>query len=132
MDSDVQKNTADIAVLDNRMSSHEAMCEERWKTCFNRFDDIDNSVGRIETILISSAGAIIVGAITLIFTMWQIHQEKIMEFEYNKKDIKKAPKIKSEIWEEDGMFYFEWKGDKQGFTKEENAKIALKRLKNEK
>ena len=30
------------------------------------------------------------------------------------------------------MFYFEWKGDKQGFTKEENAKIALKRLKNEK
>ena len=73
MDSDVQKNTADIAVLDNRMSSHEAMCEERWKTCFNRFDDIDNSVGRIETILISSAGAIIVGAVTLIFTMWQIH-----------------------------------------------------------
>ena len=73
MDTDVQKNTADIAALDSRMYSHEAMCEERWKTCFNRFDDIDSSVGRIETILISSAGAIIVGAVTLIFTMWQIH-----------------------------------------------------------
>ena len=55
------------------MSSHEAMCEERWKTCFNRFDDMDSSVGRIETILISCAGAIIVGAATLIFTMWQLH-----------------------------------------------------------
>ena len=73
MDTDVQKNTADIAILDKRMSSHEAMCEERWKTCFNRFDNMDSSIGRIEMILISCAGAIIVGAATLIFTMWQIH-----------------------------------------------------------
>ena len=73
MDTDIQKNTADIAILDKRMSSLEAMCEERWKTCFNRFDDIDSSVSRIETILISSAGAIIVGAVTLIFTLWQLH-----------------------------------------------------------
>lgn len=73
MDSDVERNTADIAALDKRMSSHEAMCEERWKTCFNRFDDMDSSVGRIETILISSAGAIIIGGATLIFTMWTIH-----------------------------------------------------------
>ena len=72
MDSDVERNTADIAALDKRMSSHEAMCEERWKTCFNRFDDMDSSVGRIETILISSAGAIIIGGATLIFTMWTI------------------------------------------------------------
>ena len=47
MDPEIQKNTADIAALDTRMSSHEAMCEERWKTCFNRFDDMDSSVGRI-------------------------------------------------------------------------------------
>ena len=122
MDTEVQKNTADIAVLDNRMSSHEAMCEERWKTCFNRFDDIDNSVGRIETILISSAGAIIVGAITLIFTMWQIHQEKIMA---KNKDIKI-------VQEDDGNFYFTWGKDKYGFSTKENAKIALERLQNEK
>ena len=73
MDTDVQKNTADIAILDKRMSSHEAMCEERWKTCFNRFDNMDSSIGRIEMILISCAGALIVGATTLIFTMWQLH-----------------------------------------------------------
>ena len=52
--------------------------------------------------------------------------------EYSKKDIKKSPKVKSQIWEEDGMFFFEWKGDKQGFTKKENAEIALERVKNEK
>ena len=51
MDTDVQKNAADIADLDKRMSSHEAMCEERWKTCFNRFDDMDSSISRIESIL---------------------------------------------------------------------------------
>ena len=53
--------------------------------------------------------------------------------EYSKKDIKKSPKAKSEIWEEDGMFYFEWKDlGKQGFVTEENAKIALERVKSEK
>ena len=134
MDTEVQKNTADIAALDSRMSSHEAMCEERWKTCFNRFDDIDSSVSRIETILISSAGAIIVGAATLIFTLWQLHQEKTMEMDYNKKDISKSPKAKTqnEIWQDrDGIWYFKWGKDKHGFTLEENAEIALKRFKDE-
>ena len=61
MDTDIQKNTADIVALDKRMSSHEAMCEERWKTCFNRFDDMDKSIGRIESILIAASGSLIVG-----------------------------------------------------------------------
>tara|TARA_R100001460_G_scaffold96452_1_gene138851 strand:+ start:294 stop:515 length:222 start_codon:yes stop_codon:yes gene_type:complete len=73
MDPEIQKNTADIAALDTRMSSHEAMCEERWKTCFNRFDNMDSSIGRIEMILISCAGAIIVGGASLIVTMFVIH-----------------------------------------------------------
>ncbi len=73
MDKDVQKNTADIADLDKRMSSHEAMCEERWKTCFNRFDNMDSSVGRLESILIAASGSLIVGGAVLILTMWNIH-----------------------------------------------------------
>ena len=73
MDSDIQKNTADIVALDKRMSSHEAMCEERWKTCFNRFDDMDKSIGRIESILIAASGSLIVGGAILILTMWNIH-----------------------------------------------------------
>lgn len=31
--------------------------------------------------------------------------------------------------EDDGLFYFEWKGEKHGFTLEANAEIALKRFK---
>ena len=52
---------------------HEAVCAERWKTAFNRFNDLDASVKRIETILISAAGGLIVGGAGLIITMWNIH-----------------------------------------------------------
>ena len=52
---------------------HEAVCAERWKTAFNRFNDLDESVKRIETILISAAGALIVGGAGLVITMWNIH-----------------------------------------------------------
>ena len=55
------------------LAKHEAVCAERWKTAFNRFDGIDESVKRIETILISAAGALIVGGAGLVITMWNIH-----------------------------------------------------------
>ena len=125
METEVQKNTADIAILDKRMSSHEAMCEERWKTCFNRFDDVDSSISRIETILISSAGAIIVGAVTLIFTLWQVMQEKHMEMEYNKKDIAKSPKMKKysmdELFIKRGVWYAVKNEEKLKFDSKEEA-----------
>jgi hypothetical protein len=63
---DAEKVAADLA-------KHEAVCAERWKTAFTRFDDMDESVKRIETILISCAGAIIVGGCALIITMSQLH-----------------------------------------------------------
>ena len=51
---------------------------------------------------------------------------------YQTKDIKATSNKEVEIVEEDdGLFYFVWKGDKQGFTKLENAKIALNRIKGE-
>ena len=44
----------------------------------------------------------------------------------------KTKKVESVIKkEDDGLFYFTFKGDKHGFTTEENAKIALERLSNE-
>ena len=55
------------------LAKHEAVCAERWKTAFNRFNDLDESVKRIETILISAAGALIVGGMGLIMTIWNIH-----------------------------------------------------------
>ena len=36
--------------LDARQREHEAMCEERWKTCFNRLETLDEGVGRLETL----------------------------------------------------------------------------------
>ena len=55
------------------LAKHEAVCAERWKTAFNRFDSIDESISRIETILISAAGAVIVGGMGIIIAMWQMH-----------------------------------------------------------
>ena len=40
------------------LAKHEAVCAERWKTAFNRFDDMDENIKRIEMILISCAGAL--------------------------------------------------------------------------
>ena len=63
---DADKVAADLA-------KHEAVCAERWKTAFKRFDDIDENIKRIETIMISVAGAIIVGGATVFLTIWTMH-----------------------------------------------------------
>jgi len=63
----------DAEKVANDLAKHEAVCAERWKTAFNRFDDLDENVKRIETILISAAGALIVGGAGLIITLWNVH-----------------------------------------------------------
>ena len=63
---DAEQVAADLA-------KHEAVCAERWKTAFNRFDDIDNNVKRIEAILIASAGSIIVGGAGILVTIFLMH-----------------------------------------------------------
>ena len=64
---------------------------------------------------------------------YQCIVRKNYEKDYQTKDIK-ATKTKgsSEIREEkDGLFYFDYDGETHGFTKHENAEIALNRLKGE-
>ena len=63
---DAEQVAADLA-------KHEAVCAERWKTAFNRFDDIDENVKRIESILIASAGSIIVGGAGVFMTIFFMH-----------------------------------------------------------
>ena len=63
----------DAEQVANDLAKHEAVCAERWKTAFNRFDDMDESIKRIETILISACGGIIVGAATVALTIWTMH-----------------------------------------------------------
>ena len=66
MSEDINKNKENIAELDKRMSSHEAMCEERWKTCFQHLESLDNGIGRLESILIGFAGGALVATIGVI------------------------------------------------------------------
>ena len=63
----------DAEQVANDLAKHEAVCAERWKTAFNRFDDIDNNVKRIESILIASAGSIIVGGAGILVTIFLMH-----------------------------------------------------------
>jgi len=64
--SGINDNHEETMELDKRLSTHEAICAERWKTVFNqlegiekrastRFDGVESQVTRLETILISTA-----------------------------------------------------------------------------
>lgn len=55
------------------LAKHEAVCAERWKTAFNRFDDAALQIRRIETILISSAGTLIAGGLAVLWTISSLH-----------------------------------------------------------
>jgi hypothetical protein len=68
-----RKNLMNVEEVAANLEKHEAVCAERWKTAFRRFDDIDENVKRIETIMISVAGAIIVGGATVFLTIWTMH-----------------------------------------------------------
>ncbi len=69
MNTETVKNSESIVQLDLRMSTHEVMCDERWKTCFSRLDDLDNNISRLETIAIGACGTIIVGSMGVIISI---------------------------------------------------------------
>ena len=77
----IELETEELAA---ELEKHEAICAERWKTVFNqlqgieersgkRFDGVESSITRIETILISVAGTIIVAGAGMIITMFTMH-----------------------------------------------------------
>ena len=77
--SGIEDNHEEIMEVDARLTTHEAICAERWKTVFNqlegiekrsgkRFDDVGESITRLETILISAAAAGLLAACGLIAT----------------------------------------------------------------
>lgn len=51
------------------MSRHDAQCEERWKTTFNRLEEIDETLMRIESKIIHAAGAAIIFLGGLVVTL---------------------------------------------------------------
>ena len=42
--------------LELEMARHEAQCEERWKTTFNRLNDIEDGLKRIENRIMLNPG----------------------------------------------------------------------------
>ena len=77
--SGIQDNHEEIMEVDARLTTHEAICAERWKTVFNqlegiekrsgvRFDNAAASITRLETILISAAATGLLTALGLVIT----------------------------------------------------------------
>lgn len=63
----------DVNEVAAELAKHEAVCAERWKTCFNKFDDMEAQVNRIETILITVSGTLIAAGGGIIWTMVSMH-----------------------------------------------------------
>lgn len=55
--------------LELEMARHEAQCEERWKTTFNRLTDIEDGLKRIENRIMVAGGSIIIFLAGVIVTL---------------------------------------------------------------
>ena len=58
-----------IRSIELEMAQHEAQCEERWKTTFNRLTDIEDGLKRIENRIMVAGGSIIVFLAGVIVTL---------------------------------------------------------------
>ena len=63
----------DEATVTANLAKHEAVCAERWKTVFNKMEDHETQITRVETILIAVAGTIIAGGAGVIATILFMH-----------------------------------------------------------
>ena len=54
------ENLERIHELESDMRAHETQCEERSKTTFNRLEEIDETLARIEGKILHAAGAAII------------------------------------------------------------------------
>ena len=49
-----------ITDLEKGLYAHEVQCEERWKTCFQRLEDVETALNRIEGRMMGIGGTVIV------------------------------------------------------------------------
>jgi len=59
----------EILRLQNELLTHEVQCEERWKTTFNRLEDIESAILRMEQRQIQMGGGVIVFLAGLVVTL---------------------------------------------------------------
>jgi len=68
---DPENNRDKLVELERELFAHEVQCEERWKTTFNRLEDIEQGLKRIESRIMVAGGSIIIflaGAIGSLLT----------------------------------------------------------------
>lgn len=58
-----------VREIEVEMAQHEAQCEERWKTTFNRLTDIEDGLKRIENRIMVAGGSIIIFLAGVIVTL---------------------------------------------------------------
>lgn len=58
-----------IVEIEKEMHAHEIQCEERWKTTFNRLEDIDSNLRRIESKIMVGAGSLVLFLAGVIVTL---------------------------------------------------------------
>lgn len=58
-----------VREIEVEMAQHEAQCEERWKTTFNRLMDIEDGLKRIENRIMVAGGSIIIFLAGVIVTL---------------------------------------------------------------
>lgn len=58
-----------VREIEVEMAQHEVQCEERWKSTFNRLEDIDFNLRRIESKIMVGAGSLILFLAGVIVTL---------------------------------------------------------------
>ena len=58
-----------VREIEVEMAQHDAQCEERWKTTFNRLQDIEDGLKQMESRLLVGAGSMIVFLAGVIVTL---------------------------------------------------------------
>jgi hypothetical protein len=58
-----------VREIEVEMAQHEAQCEERWKTTFNRLQDIEDGLKQMESRLLVGAGSMIIFLAGVIVTL---------------------------------------------------------------
>tara|TARA_R100001460_G_scaffold22736_12_gene46227 strand:+ start:5358 stop:5561 length:204 start_codon:yes stop_codon:yes gene_type:complete len=58
-----------VREIEVEMAQHESQCEERWKTTFNRLQDIEDGLKQMESRLLMGAGSMILFLAGVIVTL---------------------------------------------------------------
>ena len=65
----INDSEQELIRLQSELNTHEVQCEERWKTTFNRLEDIESSLLRMENRQMQLGGAVILFLATLVATL---------------------------------------------------------------